>query len=58
MDKKVVENIYDEILLSHKKEHIWASSSEVDETRACCREWSKSEKQIPYINSYTWNIEK
>ena len=35
MDKEAVVHIYKEILLSHKKEHIWVSSSEVDEPRAC-----------------------
>ena len=46
------------ILLSHKKECIWVSSNEVDDPRACSREWSKSEreKQISYINSHTWNL--
>ena len=29
------------ILLSHKKEQIWVSSSEVDEPRACYTEWSQ-----------------
>ena len=32
-------------LLSHKKEHIWVSSSEVDEPRAYYTEWSKSERE-------------
>ena len=33
MDKEVVIRIYNGILLSHKKEWIWVSSSEVDEPR-------------------------
>ena len=39
---------------------IWVSSSEVDEPRACYTEWSKleREKQILYINTYVWNLEK
>ena len=47
------------ILFSHKKERIWVRCGEVDEARACYREWSKSEreKQI-YINTYIWNLEK
>ena len=51
-------NIYNGILLSHKKEWIWVSSSEVDESRACYTEWSKSkrERQISYINAYIWNL--
>ena len=51
MDKKVMEHIYNAILLSHKKEQIWVSSSEVDEPRACDTKCSKSEKQISYINA-------
>ena len=45
------------ILLSYKKECIWASSNEVDEPRAYYTEWSKSERerQIPYINAFVWN---
>ena len=31
MDKKVLVHIHNGILLSHKKEHIWVSSDEVDE---------------------------
>ena len=54
IDKEVVIHIYNEILLSHKKQQIWVSSSEVDESRACYTEWSKSERenQILYINAY------
>ena len=37
-------DIYNGILLSHKKECIWVSSSEVDEPRAYYTEWSKSER--------------
>ena len=33
-------HIYDGILLSHKKEWIWVTSSEVDEPRACYTEWN------------------
>ena len=48
------------ILLSHKKEHIRVSGSEIGESKACYTEWSKSdrEKQISYINAYIWNLEK
>ena len=53
MDKEVVVHIYNGILLSHKKDRIWVSSSEVDEPRACYTEKSKSEreKQISYTNA-------
>ena len=59
MDKEAVVHIHNRILLGHKKEHIWASSNEVDEPRAYYTEWSKSERerQISYINAYVWNLE-
>ena len=60
MDKEAVVHTYNGILLSHEKERVWVSSNEVDETRAYYTEWSKSEreKQISYINTYMWNLEK
>ena len=60
MDKEVVVYVYNGMLLSHKKEQIWVSCSEVDELRACYTEWSKSEreKQILHINVYIGNLEK
>ena len=45
MDKEVVVRIHNGILLSHKKEHIWVSSNEVDEPRAYYTEWGKSERE-------------
>ena len=41
-----------ELLLSSKKECILVSSNEVDEPDAYYTEWSKSERQILYINEY------
>ena len=41
MDKEDV-HIYNDILLSHEKEWIWISSSEVDEPRAHYTEWRNS----------------
>ena len=43
-----------------KKECIWISSNEVDETGAYYTEWSKSERKTPiqYIDSYIWNLER
>ena len=43
-----------------KKECIWISSNEVDETGAYYTEWSKSERETPVqcINAYIWNSEK
>ena len=46
MYKAAVAYKYNGILISHKKEHIWVSSNEVDEPRAYYTEWSKSEKEI------------
>ena len=60
MDKKVVVQIYNAILLSYKKEHVWVSSNEVYETRAYYTQWSKSEWETPiqYINAYICNLER
>ena len=54
MDTEIVVHIYNEMLLSFKKECIWVSPNEMDEPRAYCTEWSKSEreKHILYINTY------
>ena len=43
-----------------KKEHIWVSSNEVDETRAYYTEWSKPERKTPiqYTNACIWNLER
>ena len=38
-------NLYNGILLSHKKEQMWVSWTEVDEPRACYTEWSKPERE-------------
>ena len=35
---------------------MWVSWADVDGPRASCTEWSKSEKQISYINAYMWNL--
>ena len=53
-------HIYNGILFSHKKEWIWVSCSEVNESRACYTEWNKSEKekQVSYINVYIFYLEK
>ena len=48
------------IILTHKKEQIWISSSEVNEPRACYTEWSQSErgKQISYMKAFIRTREK
>ena len=45
MDKEVDVHIYNGILLSHKREQIWVSWTEVDEARACYIEWSKLKRE-------------
>ena len=54
MDKEAVVHIHHVILLSYKKECIWVSFNEVDETGAYYTEWSELERetQILYINIY------
>ena len=60
MDKEDVVYISNGILLSHKKEWNLVIRRDVDGSRDSHTEWSKSEreKQISYINAYTWNLEK
>ena len=59
MHKEDVVHIYNGILLSHKKEWNWVICRDVDASRDCHTEWSKSEreKQISYSNAYMWNLE-
>ena len=45
MDKEDVVYIYDGILFSHKKERNWVICWEVDGSRDCHTEWSKSERE-------------
>ena len=58
MDKKAVVHIHNGVLLSHKKEYIWISSNEVDETGVYYTEWSKPERKTPIqcTNAYIWNL--
>ena len=58
MDKEVVIHIYNGILLSHKKEWIWVSSSEVDEHITCYIDWSSQKEENKYNNTNIWNLEK
>ena len=43
-----------------KKEYIWISSNEVDDTGAYYTEWSKPERKtsIQYTKAYIWNLER
>ena len=60
MDSEDVVYIFNGILLSHEKERNCVICRDVDGSRDCHTEWSKSEreKQISYINAYMWNLEK
>ena len=57
-DREVVVHIYNEILLSHRKEHIWVSSNEGDEPRAYYTEWSQRKKNKYHILMHTCGISK
>ena len=57
VDKEDVLHMYNEILLSHKKELIWVICYEMNKPRACYTEWNKSERQTSCINAYMWNLE-
>ena len=56
MDKEVEVHIHNGVLLSYKKQWIWVSSNEMDETGAYYTEWNKLERETPvqYINTYLW----
>ena len=58
-DKDMV-HIYNEILLSHKKEQNWVIFRDVHGYRDCHIELTKSEreKQTLYINTHMWGLEK
>ena len=60
MDKEDVVQIYNGILLSYKKEWNRVICRDVDGSRDCHTEWSKSEreKHILCIDAYMWNLEK
>ena len=49
-----------EYSLAIKKEYIWVSSNEVDETGAYYIDWSKSERETPiqYTNAYIWDLDR
>ena len=60
MDKEVVVHMHNGIILTYNKKHIRVSTNEVDEPRAYYIALSKSERerQIWYINTYIWNLER
>jgi len=58
MDKEAVVHIYNGVVLSHKQEHIWVSSNEVDKPRAYYTEWSKKEKYKYRILTHIYAILK
>ena len=60
MDKEDVAHIYNGILISHKKNEIelfvvrWMDLESVVQSEVK----SEREKQIPYANTYLWNLKK
>ena len=56
MDKEDVVHTYSGILLSYKKEQIWASSSEVDEPRAYYTDWSHKERNKYHVLTHIHEI--
>ena len=59
MDKEEVVHIYNGVLFNRKEEHIWISSTEVDEPRAYYTEWGKQKKTSKYhILIHTYGIYK
>ena len=57
MDKEVVVYKYNGLLLGHKKERIWASSSEEDEPRACLQtEVNHKEKNKYHMLMHIYGI--
>ena len=60
MDKEAAVHIHNGILLTYKKECIWVSFNEVDETGVYYTEWSKSKRKpaIQSIDAYIWNLER
>ena len=53
-------HIYNEIILSHRREWNHIIYRDVYRSKICHTEWSKSEreKQILYINTGMWNLER
>ena len=59
MDKGAVVHIYNGLLFSHTKEHIWICSNEVDKTRGpLYSEVSQEEKYKYSILTYIWNLKR
>ena len=57
MDKEVVVYIHNVPLLSHKKEHIWVHSNEVDEPEPIIQsEVTKKEKDKYYILTHIYGL--
>ena len=48
------------LAIRRNKKRNWVIYSELDGPRVCHTDWSKSEreKQIPYANTYIWNLKK
>ena len=51
-----VVHIYTRILLSHKKEHIWVSSNQVDKPTVYYTEWSKKQENKYHMLMHIYGI--
>ena len=56
MDKEIVVHIHNGILLSHKNEHIWVSSNEVDETKDYYTQWVCHKEKNQCILTHRYGI--
>ena len=56
MDKEYVVHIYNEILVSHKKEWNCVTCRDMNGPRDHHIKWSKSDREISYDITYMWNI--
>ena len=58
MDKEIVVHMFNGILLSHKKEHIWVSWTQVDEPRAIIQSEISQKGENKYILMHIYGIYK
>ena len=56
MDKEIVVHINNGMLLSHKKEHIWISCSEVDELELVIQSEVSQKKEKYHILMHVYGI--
>ena len=58
MNKEIVVHIYNEKLLTHKKEHIWVRSNEMDELEPIIQSEESQKDKYQILLIYIWNLEK